>query len=584
MKKTSVKNSLLIFSLILFPLFVCGQEIVSLSNEKKPYTNFPKEMGNTYRYIVIGDLTGGEESGVFEYAVQRINELSPDFVISVGDLIGGYTKDRSLIEQQWKAFNDAIAKLEMPFFYVPGNHDVGNTILQQVWDGMYGTGFYTFNINKDLFVVLNTFEPHINGISDKQTRLIKEAILKHPRQERIFVFSHDPLWTQFEKPGLNDLALLLQKRNVIYFCGHEHRYLHKKHLGQDHYMLAGIATGNPGMRGIDVGEFHNLMYVTVTPSKTKVSNIQLEGLIPLSIVNNSTEKQVDMALENNWVKIIPTVVESESGKIFKSIIQLKNTGDYPFEIKGAFESVKNGKFSPEHIEYTLSANEEKSIPISLTLQEDINIEDLQEIRVKLNGKFNQPNTNITSSISKIWTIDNLKTCKDISTNSFKMCDRFGEIEESWDWHGLSDGNIEYKVGHDKKYIHISVKTTDDLLLINESDKDALQDKISILFNSDTTFKSTNYAKFNFIANHKATFDDKSKLTIKGFEGRCTIEGNSLIANLKIPRKEIKGNSFRLNFSFFDLDDKAELEPAILWWKPCWNKSEDYPQSGVFIVE
>ncbi len=42
--------------------------------------------------------------------------MQPAFVVSVGDLINGYTKDLEKINNEWEEFNSLVKKLEMPFF------------------------------------------------------------------------------------------------------------------------------------------------------------------------------------------------------------------------------------------------------------------------------------------------------------------------------------------------------------------------------------------------------------------------------------------------------------------------------------
>ena len=43
-------------------------------------------------------------SPVFDQAMTQVSWLRPDFALSVGDVIEGYSDDRALIEKQW---NDA---------------------------------------------------------------------------------------------------------------------------------------------------------------------------------------------------------------------------------------------------------------------------------------------------------------------------------------------------------------------------------------------------------------------------------------------------------------------------------------------
>ena len=68
------------------------------------------------------------------------------------------------------------------------------------------------------------------------------------------------------------------------------------------------------------------------------------------------------------------------------------------------------------------------------------------------------------------------------------------------------------------------------------------------------------------------------------EAGYRLEGNSITGSLKVPRSLLKGNYYRLNFAFMDVDDPRPLYHSVLWWKPPWNASGDYPGSGVIIIE
>jgi hypothetical protein len=86
---------------------------------------------STFRFAIVTDNTGGARAGVFARAVEQLNWLQPEFVVSVGDYIEGKTEDLEQINREWKEFNGWIAKLQMPFFYVPGNHDISNKAMEQ---------------------------------------------------------------------------------------------------------------------------------------------------------------------------------------------------------------------------------------------------------------------------------------------------------------------------------------------------------------------------------------------------------------------------------------------------------------------
>src|SRR5215471_13358013 len=65
-----------------------------------------------FRFAIVSDRTGGHRPGVFRKAVDLLNLLQPQFVLSVGDLVEGYTKDRSVAEGEWGEFESEVGRLQ----------------------------------------------------------------------------------------------------------------------------------------------------------------------------------------------------------------------------------------------------------------------------------------------------------------------------------------------------------------------------------------------------------------------------------------------------------------------------------------
>src|SRR5262245_51835183 len=96
----------------------------------------------TFHFVVVSDRTGGHRARIFSQAVDQLNLLQPAFVVSVGDLIEGYTKEPDKLAEQWKEFQGFVHKLQMPFFYVPGNHDMANNVESKEWKDRFGRAYY----------------------------------------------------------------------------------------------------------------------------------------------------------------------------------------------------------------------------------------------------------------------------------------------------------------------------------------------------------------------------------------------------------------------------------------------------------
>ena len=176
----------------------------SVHTEKKPWTdkdflNNPKN----FQFAIVADRTGGLRQGVFPKTVSKLNELRPEFVITVGDLIQGGTGNRNVekLKGQWQEFNSFIKGFDMPFFYLPGNHDLGNEVADQIWDEMFGVRYYSFLYEDVLFLCLNTqggpdAKPAL--LQDKQIEWALGELKKNDKVRWTLVFMHQPLWLMEE--------------------------------------------------------------------------------------------------------------------------------------------------------------------------------------------------------------------------------------------------------------------------------------------------------------------------------------------------------------------------------------------------
>ena len=120
-------------------------DLLTQPNRPLPWTNL--DLNNdpkNFQFLILTDRTGGNRPGVFEQGIEKINILQPEFVLSVGDLIDGYTDDPLIVKEQWNEFDALIDKLEMPFFYVPGNHDITNKMMEDMWVERFGSTYYYF--------------------------------------------------------------------------------------------------------------------------------------------------------------------------------------------------------------------------------------------------------------------------------------------------------------------------------------------------------------------------------------------------------------------------------------------------------
>ncbi len=261
-----------------------------IEEPKNPWTK--KELNNktgNFQFAIVTDRTGGHRPGVFQKAVEKINLLQPEFVVSVGDLIEGYSEDPGAWALEWSEFEGRINELQMPFFLCVGNHDISNLAMGANWNRKFGRTYYHFRYQDCLFVVLNSEDPPITKeekeveyrFSEAQQRWVSQTLAENKDVRWTFVFLHKPTWTFPKsdpvKQGWTAIEDSLQGRQDTVFSGHKHEYVKFIRKGMEYYMLA-TTGGASKMTGIQDGRFDHFVWVTMKEQKPVIANLLLEGV------------------------------------------------------------------------------------------------------------------------------------------------------------------------------------------------------------------------------------------------------------------------------------------------------------------
>jgi hypothetical protein len=255
---------------------------------KNPWTNLkvnnrPKD----FQFVIVTDRTGGRRPGVFTEAVQKVNLLQPEFVVSVGDMIEGYTEDPGQWALEWSEFETKIETLQMPFFMCAGNHDITNVPMSDEWKRKFGRSYYHFKYHNVLFLVLNTEEKPAPGklpyyISQKQQDWAAGVLEKNKDVRWTFVILHKPTWTYPNADpkfcGWKGIENALNGRRYTVFAGHKHQYQRSVIRGQEHYMLA-TTGGGSNLSGMQNGRFDHFVWVTMKDNGPVIANLLLDGVV-----------------------------------------------------------------------------------------------------------------------------------------------------------------------------------------------------------------------------------------------------------------------------------------------------------------
>ena len=215
---------------------------------EKPILNDP----NRFHIAIMTDNTGGHRPGIWMKAVERVNWMRPEFVVSVGDLVEGYSTNRGKIEAQWKEFLGFIDKMEMKFFFVAGNHDVSNPTMHKIWREHFGTEWYSFDYKGVHFVCMSS-EDRDDRIGPEQFAWLEKDLAKSSGARWTLLFMHKPLWTRAEaavtagnpdSTNWKNVEKLLGDRPFTVFAGHVHHYVQYERNGRKYYHLATTGGGS----------------------------------------------------------------------------------------------------------------------------------------------------------------------------------------------------------------------------------------------------------------------------------------------------------------------------------------------------
>lgn len=309
-------------SRILFVVFILGigygeSEISTNREGAKRLTPPADEV--SFPFVILGDRTTGntEGLGILRQAVEEINLLRPDFVITIGDMVEGYN-DRESWGKQAEEYLEVMKHLDVPWYPMAGNHDVcwrgeGRPADEHEGDfeRVFGPVWYAMKHKNCWFIVLfgdegdpqtgiKTFDkPSAQMVSPRQTAWLKEMLEKVKEADQVFVFIHHPRWKggDYGDDWQRIHKMLAEAGNVsAVFAGHDHvmRYFGKQD-GIEYYMI-GTTGGWIPDEAVQVGQKPHYFQVTVRGKEHSVVSI------PVGQVSDPKDMQVHCLLEKTkWL-------------------------------------------------------------------------------------------------------------------------------------------------------------------------------------------------------------------------------------------------------------------------------------------
>lgn len=230
-----------------------------------------------WKFAVLGDSRGGKtgvRTEVLSPIIRQINNEKVDLVLFVGDAVNG-SHDDAKLSAQMDTWIDAMKKLNCPWYYTPGNHEISSPASEKILcakirqpangpNGYKGM-VYSFDHQNAHFVSLNS--NHHGEDHRVQSEWLAKDLATTQKPIR-FVMAHEPAFSVKKARGLDcvpkerdDFWQIMSQAGVsAYFCGHEHLYARTRH-GNLYQIISGtcgapIKKNAPGT----IGQFN---YVVV---------------------------------------------------------------------------------------------------------------------------------------------------------------------------------------------------------------------------------------------------------------------------------------------------------------------------------
>jgi hypothetical protein len=564
-----------------------------------------------FQFAIVTDRTGGHRPGVFEDAIRKLNLMQPEFVVSVGDLIEGYTRDRERIENEWDEFQGFIDKLQMPFFYLPGNHDYTNEVLAEIWEERFGPSYYHFVYRDVLFLCLNSEEAmkgsDLGGIEAPQYEYIKTVLGEHSDVRWTLVFMHQPLWLLDNSGYWKDVEKLLSDRKHTVFVGHKHYYIKHERNNSNYFILA-TTGGISELRGPNFGEFDHMVWVTITENGPVIANLLLEGIWDENVVTGELRDMIN----TDRILIEPMFVE-DAFKEGEFRVRITNDANHPMWTILRFG--ENRYLNPEIIEF------QKSIPPN----------SVELLEIPVNAHRATPLKRIRPLTLYAWYIYEYEDGREIKLDQQfglapvkKLYLKYAEepvrvdgyLEE---WTGLAyrggirstisdgieqyggdyDAHFDFNLAYDEENLYLGMSVWDDKIELDRNGSIWSQDAVLINLDPRPVIESANDRTDNKFHNdyfhlylapslsrtHPIQIDQEERLP-EGVQlkTRKSIEGFTL--ELSVPLDYVRDfgghnwETIRVNIAYLDRDDKDNR--TSIWWKPNWSSTENYIGSGMFF--
>ncbi|KIX14718.1 metallophosphoesterase [Dethiosulfatarculus sandiegensis] len=255
------------------------------------------------RFAVIGDRTGGHSPGVYKEIITEIERLRPDFTMTVGDMIEGYTDDVAQVRAQWKEYLSLLKPLSAPIYHTPGNHDIwgaDNEAPYRLYEKNIGPVNYAFSHCGVYIVVMENGRWEGNGeLPPEKIKWLEKMLQQGKDAPYTLVFLHKPFWFESLAQGKPDPLHMLFKQYGVdaVFTGHYHLYFSGKYDG---ILYTSMGSSGGSAYSKLTGFKYHFAWVTIDDKAIHIAPIKNESILPHDVMTADDLIMAKRIISDAW--------------------------------------------------------------------------------------------------------------------------------------------------------------------------------------------------------------------------------------------------------------------------------------------
>jgi len=451
---------------------------------------------------------------------------------------------------------------------------------------------------------MNTEDGKEYRIGDAQTAYLADAIGKNRDARWTFVFGHKPMWVAEDQGNFKKIEAALAGMKYTVFAGHTHQYT-KYVRNEMKYIMLGVTGGGIDPANAEVGEFDQVVWVTMTDSGPRIANLILNGIVDEDVVLPA-ERDLDKQMHPPE-QVAAVVTDGDRLDTIAMKWTAKNESPIPMTV--SIDLGGTGPFAVEKApgQAVVAAGTTGTLETLLKAPGAVAVGEIPKIPYRWQVKA-QPEGRKERAFSGDGTIVVVRPAPAARAPKPVVVD--GKLDEWGElpyaclspaaktrpglWKGPADGSFRFAISYDDQYVYAAVRVTDDSMVsekgVNPWDQDGVNIGVQAWPVRDWTPAAATHYVYCFLSPAK-----KAKDTIvwgtewmpKGFKTACVRTGDGYSAEMAFPVGAMQPGpdkpwiALRVTANLYDFDRDTGAG-TYFNWTPDWKSPESWAGSGAFV--